>query len=162
MSELVKHIYFAQKNRSYDCSIHPLDRLPEAPMGELIDFYRIWKKSCNGQLMPRLKDMNFERLRGWHSNIRVAEYGDDIYAPKKIKIMGETFERYWGKETTYDRIASKTISNEDTAEKYYEYLKCIYDYNYCLGQATLYAENGLTHEIRWIDLPLSDDGKNVT
>ncbi len=162
MSEIAKQITFAQENRNYVCDIYPLNYLPTAFHGRLQDFYRIWKNASAGRAMPRLQDMTFEYLKGWHSNIRVAEYGDDIYAPKKIKIMGEVFERHWGKEAMYDRFASENPPKDDIRTKYYEYLSLIYRGHYCLGYAKLFPDQGLKSEIKWIDLPLSDDGQKVT
>ena len=161
MNEMVKQISFNQDNRKYICDLYPLSHLPDSFHGKLQEFYRVWTNAAGGKPMPRLKDMTFEYLKGWHSQIRVAEYGDDINAPKKIKIMGEVFEKHWGKEAMYDKLKSDNPPGGDINQKYYDYLSLIYQGHYCIGQADLYPEQGLKSKIRWIDLPLSDDGKTV-
>lgn len=155
-------ISFEENGRTFDCHMYTLDQLPPSNIGKLYDFYIKWKNSWNGKKLPSTKDMTFETLKGWHSNIRIAEYGKNLYAPKKIKIMGEDFAAFWGRGTMYDQIHSENPPSQDTIHKYYEYLEYVYNNHYCVSNGHARSVSGQLGKIMWIDLPLSDNGETVT
>lgn len=155
-------ISFAENGRIFECEMFTLDQLPPAHIGKLYDFYIKWKKAWSGKKLPTSKDMTFEYLKGWHSNIRLVEYGENLYAPKKIKIMGEDFASYWGRGTMYDQIHSDNPPSQDTINKYYEYLEYVYNNHYSIGHGHTRAASGRFNKITWIDLPLSNNGETVT
>lgn len=112
--------------------------------------------------MPSVKDLGFEQLKGWHSNIRLVEFGDSLHAPKNIKIMGDVFASYWGKKSMYEQIHSETPLPKDTSDKYFEYLSYIGNKHYGINTGNVPKPDGRRGKIMWIELPLSNDQQNVT
>ncbi|MCC3859853.1 hypothetical protein [Pseudemcibacter aquimaris] len=160
--EPLKTITFDEERREYNCHIFPIGIDVCHEYEELKSFYDLWNDIRGNRRLPNVQDITFETLKGWHSSVRLVEYGEDIKGPKTIKIMGEKFARLWGKESMYSKINSENPPPPDIVEKYYEYLQVIYDYNYCIGVGNVIDEEGQEQRILWIDLPLSSGDDNVT
>ena len=94
--------------------------------------------------------------------MRIVDYGEGITEPKEPIIIGEKFEEYWGKPIMNQMVRSSNPPPKSTMQNYQEYLQYIYSNHYglCIGKTP--NVHGTSFQVKWIDLPLSDDGKNIS
>ncbi len=155
-------ISFTEKSRKYDCEMYSIDQSPPNNIGPLKEFYRVWKSACGRNIYPAKGDLTFEKLKGWHSSIRITDIGQGLYTQKKIKLIGEEFARHWGKEAISDKIRSKEPPTQKNVDGYYQFFEYLYENHYCIGRGVVAGNDGKTTSMKWIDLPLSNDGKKIT
>lgn len=161
-SKCKKSFTFKEGSNHLDCYIFDKDTpLPdEAEM--LSSFFEIWKNKIKGSSLPAWKDFDFTEFKGWHSNIRVMKLGNDIKDKKVNMIVGETFQQYWGQKTIYEQVEEGAPPSRKTVKKYYQYLEYIYNHHYSINIGSIPKRDGSLVPSHWIELPLANDGKNVT
>ncbi len=155
-------VKFTEGKRKLDSFFYPLDRPAPQITGKLVDFYNLWQNTRKDGKLPSWKDFSFENFVGWHSKMRVMETGKDINDVKHNIIVGETFAKYWGRNTLYDQIQSANPPTQDTINKYYQHLGHLYNKHYCISAGIIPNEDGSLCSTTWIELPLADNGKDVS
>lgn len=155
-------ISFSLNDRINDGFMYPVTTPPVQFIKEIARFFKIWqKKSIDGKL-PAWKSFSFEDFVGWHSHMRVVDTGHDLKAVKKSIILGQNFERYWGKETLSEHIQEGKSISEDMVKKYHIFLEHIYNHYYCLGVGLTQSPDGSYQPTLYMGLPLADNGHDVT
>lgn len=155
----VKTVDYDFNNRIFQMVFYDLNHPPPENAEKLVDFYKLWADLRNGQKIPSRKDIYFETLKGWHSNIKLVDLGESILAYKRNLIVGEIYKRYWGKETMYSQFVENNKDDVIHKNKYIECIECFMAYNYSISIGNTPNDEGSYNQIAWIDLPLSN-GKN--
>ncbi|MCC3860162.1 hypothetical protein [Pseudemcibacter aquimaris] len=137
-------------------NFYNLDELPPSDAGELTSFYQLWNKLRDGKKIPSRQDYTFENLKGWHTNIRLVDLGEEINSPKHNIILGETYKRYWGNDTMYNRFVASKDATADNREKYLKSLGCFMNYHYAISVGNSPKLDNPLRQVAWIDLPLSN------
>lgn len=143
-------------------SFYPLFQTPPPHAGKLLEFYQLWQSKCDGANIPSRQDMTFETLKGWHSNVRLVDLGEEILSPKRYHIMGEVYKKYWGNDTMLNQMMAAKPEASDIIDKYSECLECFYDYNYGIAIGTAPNTTGSVQKVIWMDLPLTNDPSRIT
>jgi hypothetical protein len=81
--EPIEIIDYSFQQRVFKMYLYPLSKTPPDFADDLCDFYTLWNSLRDGDNIPLRKDINFEVLKGWHSNIRLVDLGIDKLAPKR-------------------------------------------------------------------------------
>ncbi|MDG1997215.1 MAG: hypothetical protein P8J14_12010 [Emcibacteraceae bacterium] len=84
--------------------MYPAATPPNQSIQEIGSFFKIWQKKSKDGKLPAWKNFSFEEFVGWHANMRVVDTGNDLKALKKNIILGQDFERHWGKKTLSENI----------------------------------------------------------
>ena len=155
-------IKFNDLGRVITCSFYNKNQAPPSDLGKLTEFFLLWKEKWNNDRLPKRHHFSFEDFLGWHSHMRIIDIGGTIEDYKKNLIVGEVFAYYFGRSTLYEVIHSDNPPKIESVKHYDEYLTYIFDHHYCISFGTVTDENGFIHNFKWIDLPLSDDGKNIS
>ena len=141
---------------------YPLTQVPPKEACSLIDFYHIWRNSNSELTIPLRKDLSFEKLGGWHANIRLVDLENSTPEADKIIISGNIFNNYFGKETMGTEIRSSTTLDPEIIKGYNKFLKYFHSNHYGLVFGATPNLDSRLHEVIWIDLPLSNDGTTIT
>ena len=149
-------------NRIILARYYPIDILPPSFAGTICDFYDIWRNSRGSKKIPSRTDIKFENLRGWHSQIRLVDMGDSPEGEKRNLILGEKYQEYWGKKTLRSQIEDMGSAGKPILEKYIESLKYLYNGYYGLNTGLCPNSDSSFKKAIWIDLPLANDGENLT
>lgn len=160
-SDAAKVIEFDIIGRELSCYFYAVDQAPPSGLGKLREFYDIWKNAgING--LPAWKDFSFEQFAGWHSVMRVMDTGGSYKAEKTSVIMGETFGSYWGTKTFKAQVEEGTITDKGIINSYEEYHDLMHNGYYVFNVGKFQSENSGIRSMIMIDLPLSEDGENVS
>lgn len=155
----LKTIDYSMAGREFTSSFYPLIQAPPKEASQLVEFYDVWKSLCGDYIIPAKSDLTFEALKGWHSNIRIVELGEEITSPKRNLIVGEVYKQYWGNETMQHHVINADAEKAVNQQKYKEGLSCFLDYNYVLSIGIAPSGEGSHQKIAWMNLPLSN-GEN--
>ena len=160
--EAVDEIRVSINGKKFINYFFPLDQEPPEETGALVEFYRLWRSCCAHEKIPSRNDLPFEKLVGWHSNIRIVDLENSTPEADKIVISGSTFDDYFGKNT----MGTEIRSGRNTDPKVLEGYKLFQDYinkgYYGLVVGSPPNKDGLVSKVTWLDLPLSNDGEVIT
>jgi len=158
----IPQVTFKDLGRDATTSFYGLDQAPPDNIGKLNNFFTLWKnKRIKGRL-PSRADFSFEEFAGWHAQMRVVDIGGDIDQLKTNLIIGEVFAKIFGRKTMHELIHSEISLSEDTVRHYDKYLEHLYNDGYCITVGTISNQDGIAQKFKWLDLPLSEDGKNIS
>ncbi len=160
-SGAAKVITFNVIGRELNCYFYPVDQAPPVSIGRLQEFYDIWNDTRKGHL-PAWKDFSFEQFLGWHSIMRVMDTGGSLDAEKKNIIMGDTFSSYWGTKTFKEQIDAGVVTDKGIIKSYEEYHDLMHGGYYVFNEGVFQSSDSSSRAMIMIDLPLSDDGVNVS
>ncbi|MCC3861219.1 hypothetical protein [Pseudemcibacter aquimaris] len=148
--------------KKYTSYYFPLNQAPPDEAGVLVDFYHLWRNSNLEKDIPSRKDLPFEKLTGWHSYIRIVDMENSTPKEDKIIVSGERFNEYFGKQTMRTEINNREETDAAVLEEYQEFLNHIHNgqYAFVIGHAP--NIDSRLHRVIWLDLPLSNDGTNVS
>lgn len=105
-----KHVIeYRHDGRVLDAYFFDLDQEPPEAIGEVYDFFQIWKNKYVGGRLPAWTDFDFTDFKGWHSNMKVIERREPVLGKTRTMIMGDQYSKYWGDVSFKDHI--------DNAEK---------------------------------------------
>lgn len=78
--------------------------------------------------------------------------------------MGEKYRQYWGNDTLVNEIAKVEDAKERKAllKLYSGILGNLYAKHYLLSYGNCPNNDGSYSKLKWIDLPLADDGENIS
>ncbi len=154
-------ITFSLDVRERACYFYKVGEKPPACLGNLLDFFNIWEKT-GGPNLPAWKDFKFEQFLGWHANMRVLSTGTKLEETKKNIIVGSTFGEYWGTKTFQSRLRDGSITSEEIIRKYKEYHDMVHDQYFVINAGYFRSETGNERGVLMLDMPLAEDGKNVS
>ena len=153
-------IDFSFKKRSFKIYQYPLSQTPPAFAKKLGEFYALWNTLRDGDKIPLRKDITFETLIGWHSNIRLVDFSVDNQSPDRNVILGETYKQYWGNDNLYNRFDGDDDKSTQNKENFKKCITCFMNYHYAISIGLTPNDNGSYQKIAWMDLPLSNTGDN--
>lgn len=162
MDEPVLTVDYSYLERDFTMHFYDLDVVPPSQAGRLIDFYKLWNSFRTSGKLPTRADLNFEALKGWHTNIRLVDLGEEVNSPKFNLILGETYKRYWGTDTMYNLYVANNPDNEEHRQKYFESIDCFMDYHYAFNAGIAPSADGSRAKITWIDLPMGSGNLEIT
>lgn len=160
-SDAAEIITFDIIGRELSCYFYRVDQQPPASIGRLREFFDIWNNARNAAL-PSWKDFSFEEFLGWHSVMRVMNTGGKLEADKTNVIMGDTFSSYWGTKTFKAQIDEGVITGNHIMKSHQKYHTLLYSGYYVFNVCTFPGLESSENSMVMIDLPLSDDGTNVS
>lgn len=160
-SDASKIITINLVGREIVCYFYPIGKVPSSSIGKLKEFYDIWN-NIRHEKLPSWKDFNFEMFAGWHSVMRVMKTGGSIEAKKTNVIMGETFATYWGTKTFRAQIDEGLIKSPDIIRSHHEYHNLLQNGYYVFNTGTFRSLENKLKSMTMIDLPLSDNGNDVS
>ncbi|MFD2205009.1 hypothetical protein [Kiloniella antarctica] len=145
---------FSQHELNRQCySLNPLPILPGFE-----DVLNLWDSKRNGHLLPAWDNFQFDDFGGVHSRVSVSEKEDNDF---RFKIYGSDFARLRDRDLTNKLLcASVGVNWKGGAYAYFaEISKGPY-----IGRTQGVVPDARCHlvKINSIDLPLGEDGKNVS
>lgn len=155
----IKTVDYDFNNRIFQMVFYDLNQIPPENAEKLIDFYKLWAGLRYDQKIPSRQNISFETLKGWHSNIRLVDLGQNIMAHKRNIIVGEIYKRHWGNETMYSQFVENNKNDIVHKNKYIECIECFMNYNYSISIGNTPNKESSYNQVAWIDLPLSN-GEN--
>lgn len=155
----VKTVDYDFNNRIFQMVFYDLNQMPPENAEKLIDFYKLWAGLRYDQKIPSRQKISFETLKGWHSNIRLVDLGQNVMAHKRNIIVGEVYKRHWGNETMYSQFIENNKDDIVHRNKYIESIECFMNYNYSISIGNTPNAESSYNQVAWIDLPLSN-GEN--
>jgi hypothetical protein len=159
----IREFSYAVDAREFVMYFFPLNEVPPEEAKELRDFYELWSSLKGSKKIPSRKDISFETLKGWHTNIRLVDLGESMLSPKRNLILGELYKQYWGTDTMYQQIIESDRTSDRDKLNYKESITCFLDYNYGLSIGVAPNPKGSFRKIAWLDLPLSNgDNDDIT
>ena len=155
----VKTVDYDFNNRIFQMVFYDLNQMLPENAEKLIDFYKLWAELRYDQKIPSRQNISFETLKGWHSNIRLVDLGQNVMAHKRNIIIGKIYKRHWGNETMYSQFIENNKNDIVHRNKYIESIKCFMNYNYSISIGNTPNVESSYNQVAWIDLPLSN-GEN--
>ena len=155
----VKTVDYDFNNRIFQMVFYDLNQMPPENTEKLVDFYKLWAGLRHNQKIPSRQNISFETLKGWHSNIRLVDLGQNVMAHKRNIIVGEIYKRHWGNETMYSQFIENNKNDIVHRNKYIESIECFMNYNYSISIGNTPNIESSYNQVAWIDLPLSN-GEN--
>lgn len=157
--EPIKKLTYSVDAREFSMYFFPHHEAPPEEARSLCDFYELWSNLKGDKKIPSRKNITFENLKGWHTNIRLVDLGENLLSPKINLILGELYKEYWGTDTMYQQIMESDRTSDQDKLNYKESITCFMDYNYGLSIGVAPNPKGSFRKIAWLDLPLSN-GEN--
>lgn len=90
--------------RLLDCHVYKNNQAPSQKIGEIYDFYKIWRNKFKGRSLPTWSDFSFEDFLGWHSNMRVIDGTVNELGKRRYIIVGDNFAKYWGNQSIAEHL----------------------------------------------------------
>ncbi|MCC3860848.1 hypothetical protein [Pseudemcibacter aquimaris] len=163
MNDGLPTVYFNDLGRDFTCYFFEADTTPPDRIGKLMVFYRLWKEAWKEDRIPAWSDFKFEDFIGWHTYMSVMDIGGTPEDYKRNLIVGEAFAQCFGRKTLYEAIKSGNPPEKDISIQGYEkYLSLMHKKHICVCEGTATDTKGEIRKFKWIDLPLSDDGEDVS
>ena len=154
-------VNFELNDRKITVNYYTFDIFPPASAKPIREFYDIWNKCRGDNRLPSRKDMKFEYMKGWHSNIKLTYMGLTPQDKKKNLILGEKYQQYWGRKTMKQQIEEMGKAGIPFMKKYHECLQHLYDGHYGINTGLCPNSDGSMRNMIWIDLPLAENSENM-
>lgn len=160
-SNAVHSFSIKEEHREFSCYFYCLSQPLPSELESLKGFYNIWQEKCLTKTIPSRSDFTFEDFKGWHSKMRLIKYLQNQNSGK-VMIVGEEFKRRWGASSLSERIRDGRISSREIISRFEEFQKYINNHHYAIHLGTHSALDVNKMPVIVLELPLSDNGKDVS
>lgn len=161
-SKSINEILVSDNNFNFNCYFYSIDQPPPEGVGNIVEFYKIWRRAIQDNVLPSWQDFLIEDFKGWHSNLRLVKCGEKFDKKDEVRIVGETFAQYWGRRSLSEQIREGSDISQTIVNKFHQYLDCLYDGYYAICQGTLPSDGASVRPIWFIDLPLSENRVDIS
>lgn len=161
-SQAKHELLVADEARSFHSYFFPVHQSPPSGLGKMQVFFNIWQMKIKNGKLPKWSDFHFEDFKDWHANIRVIKCGEQHNKADEVLIAGENFLRYWGRKSMSEKIREGLIVTNSVITKFHLYIEYLYDHHYVISTGTLPIDEISYQQILFMDLPLSDNGTDVS
>lgn len=137
---------------------------PDIPPNELGAFSAIvsrWQKKRQGRPVPAWSDFDFSDFKGWHGNLVIYEFSYDPF-DWKVRLSGTNVDELYKRTLTgldREEFYIDAIEREEAGE-FYEMASRELLIAHTIGPLNLKDRD--YREVAYLELPLSDDGKQAT
>jgi hypothetical protein len=160
-SEAKFHLKFSENGRVFNSYFFSLDQMPPVNIDRMGKFFTIWRDAFQDNKLPKWKDFSFEKFLGWHSHMR-AMYSSTLKEQNRTLIVGDGFKKLWGKKSLSEQIQEGNGTLKETEDTYLQYLNHMYNHHYAVSLGVIPTLTGSLQPIILLELPLSDNGHDVT
>lgn len=122
--------------------------------------YDLWREKKANKFLPAWKDFAFEEFKGWHPNITLFEVRHDPF-DLYYRIFGSVVSDTYGENFSGETLLTANQEIEDEYDLWH-FEQLYKQQKYGASEGPVHWSNQEYIKLKFFDLPLSDDGKDIT